>query len=312
MKAVRFHEYGDSGVLRYEEVERPVPGPGQVLVRVAATSFNPVDTAIRAGFLRQAMPITLPHVPGLDLAGTVAEAGPEVSGWNPGEQVVAHLPLTVPGAAAEYALAPAELLAAAPKTVDLAVAAALSTAGLTAWQALFRDAGLASGRSVLVVGAGGAVGGYAVQLARQAGAEVTATASPRSAERVRRYGAAHVIDHTETPVAEAAAGRRFDVVLNLVPTTKEEITRLAGLVAADGILVSATPPALADIALDVRTAQTYVQSDAADLAALVARVDSGDLHIHVANRRPLAELPQVHALADEGRLYGKTVIVPEP
>lgn len=198
---------------------------------------------------------------------------------------------------------------AAPKTVDLADAAALPVVGLTAWQALFHDAGLTSGQSVLIIGAGGAVGGYAIQLARQAGAEVTATASPRSADRVRRYGAARVIDYTETPVTEAA-GRRFDVVLNLVPTTTEEIARIAGLVAADGILVSTTAPAVADAAPGVRTAQTFVRSDAERLAALVARVDSGDLHIHVADRRPLAELPQVHALADRGDLYGKTVIVP--
>ncbi|MFO7250430.1 MAG: NADP-dependent oxidoreductase [Actinomycetes bacterium] len=311
MKAVRFHEYGDAGVLGYEEVERPVPGPGQVLVRVAATSFNPVDVALRAGLMQQTMPLTLPHTPGIDLAGTVAEVGPEVSGWNPGERVVAFLPLIAPGAAAEYVVAPANVLAAAPKTIDLVDAAALPTVGLTAWQALFEDAGLTAGRSILINGAGGAVGGYAVQLARAAGAEVTATASPRSADRVRRYGAADVIDYTRTPVAEAAR-RQFDVVLNLVPTTPGELARLARLVADDGVLVSATTPAVAHAAPGLRTAQTLVRADAAQLAELVARVDAGELHVHVADRRPLRELPEVHALAEQGRLPGKTVIVPEP
>lgn len=310
MKAVRFHEYGDAGVLGYEEVERPVPGPGQVLVRVAATSFNPVDVALRAGLMQQTMPLTLPHTPGIDLAGTVAEVGPEVSGWNPGERVVAFLPLIAPGAAAEYVLAPANVLTAAPKTIDLADAAALPVVGLTAWQALFEDAGLTPGRSILVNGAGGAVGGYAVQLARAAGAEVTATASPRSADRVRRYGVARVIDHTATPVVEAA-GRRFDVVLNLVPTTPEGLARLATLVTDDGILVNVTTPAVAHAVPGRRTVQTLVRSDATQLATLVARVDSGDLHVHVADRRPLPELPQIHALAEQGRLPGKTVIVPE-
>src|SRR5581483_896429 len=194
MKAVRYHSYGDSGVLVHEEASRPAAGPGQVVVRVAGAAFNPVDVAIRAGFMQQVFPVAFPAVPNFDVSGVVAEVGAGVSGWHPGDAVVAFLPMTGPGAAAEFVAVTAELLAAAPRTVELADAAALPSSGLTAWQALFELAGLRAGQSLLVNGAGGAVGGYAVQLARQAGATVTATASTGSAGRVRSHGANQVVD----------------------------------------------------------------------------------------------------------------------
>src|SRR5215831_8657999 len=142
MKAVRYHSYGDSGVLVYEEAERPAAGSGQVVVRVAGTAFNPVDVAIRAGFMQQVFPVAFPHIPGFDVAGVIADVGDGVSGWNAGDAVVAFLPMTAPGAAAEYVAVPAELLAAAPRTVELADAAALPSSGLTAWQALFEHGNL--------------------------------------------------------------------------------------------------------------------------------------------------------------------------
>src|SRR5690242_13553102 len=209
MKAVRYHSYGDSGVLVYEEADRPVAGSGQVVVQVAGAAFNPVDVAIRAGFMQQVFPVAFPHVPNFDVAGVIAEVGEGVSGWSAGDAVVAFLPMTAPGAAAEYVAVLAELLAAAPRTVELADAAALPSAGLTAWQALFEHGNLKAGQSVLVNGAGGAVGAYAVQLAKAADATVTATGSARSAGRVRIYGADRIIDYTATPLPYAVAGRRF-------------------------------------------------------------------------------------------------------
>ncbi|MBF6175529.1 NADP-dependent oxidoreductase [Nocardia blacklockiae] len=309
MKAVRFHRYGDSDVLNYEEVDRPVPGAGEVLVRVAATSFNPVDATIRAGYLREVFPLALPHVPGIDVAGTVAETGAGVENWRPGDTVVAFLPMTSDGAAAEYALAPAELLAAAPRTVDTVDAAALPGVGLTAWQALFELAELRSGQTVFVNGAGGAVGGYAVQLAKQAGAVVTATAGARSADRLREYGSDRVVgylDYAGTPLA--VPGGPFDVVLNLVPTTPEQTAALVDLVKDGGALVSTTTPPPENPGRDVRTLRVFARSDAAQLAELVRRVDAGQLRIDVADRRPLADLAAVHADAAAGRLPGKTVL----
>lgn len=311
MKAVQYHRYGGSEVLRQEEVRRPVPGPGQVLVRVAATSFNPVDAGIRGGYLSEVYAIAFPHIPGIDVAGTVAEVGAGVTGWTVGDAVVGMLPLDGPGAAAEYALAPAAVLTAAPKSLPLADSAALPTVGLTAWQALFEVADLRAGQSVLINGAGGAVGGYAVQLAKRAGAMVTATASARSAERVRRHGADRIIDYldyTATPLT--VAGRPFDVVLNLVSTSPDETAALVALVADGGIYLGTMTSGAQDPARRVRAQRVYVRSDAAQLAELVDRVDAGTLVIDVADRRPLTDVAAVHDDSDANRLPGKTILVP--
>src|SRR5689334_7658409 len=278
MKAVRYHSYGDSDVLVYEDADRPAAGPGQVVVRVAGAAFNPVDAAIRAGFMRHAFPVTFPYIPNFDVSGVVAETGEGVTGWSAGDAVVAFLPMNTGGAAAELAVAPAEVLAAAPRTVELADAAALPSSGLTAWQALFEHADVQAGQSVLVNGAGGAVGGYAVQLAKKAGATVTATASASSAGRIRSYGADLIVDHTATPLLEAVAGQRFDVVLNLVRTSPEETAALTELVADGGAFVSTTGPA-PDPGRGVRVAQMFVRSDAAQRGELAARRDAGQLAI---------------------------------
>ncbi|WP_336026622.1 NADP-dependent oxidoreductase [Geodermatophilus sp. FMUSA9-8] len=311
MKAVRFHEFGGPGVLRYEDAEQPVPGPGQVRIRVAGTSFNGVDANIRGGNMQGPIPVALPHTPGIDVAGTVDALGEGVTGPAVGDAVVGFLPMTEDGAAAEYVLAPADVLAAAPTAVPLADAAALPIVGLTAYQALFEHAGLQPGQRVLVNGAGGAVGGYAVQLARAAGAHVIATASPRSADRVRADGASEVVDHTAGDVASAVT-EPVDVVLNLAPVEPEQLAALAGLVRNGGVLVNTTVwmPAPSDEARGVRGIDLFVRSDPAQLAELVARVDRGELRIAVAERVPLARLADLHARAADGGISGKAVVVP--
>ena len=310
MKAVLFHEYGQPGVLQYEDVPVPVPAPGQVRLRVAATSFNPVDGNIRAGFMQEPMPMELPHVPGLDVAGTVDALGVGVSGLQVGDRVVGFLPFVDDGASAEYVVASADVLAPAPTAISLADAAALPLVGLTAHQALAEHAGLRAGQRILVVGAGGAVGGYAVQLARAAGAHVIATASARSRDRVRAWGADEVVDHTTTDVADAVP-EPVDVLLNLAPVTPEQLVRLVARVADGGVVVSTTvwQPAPGDEARGVRAVDMYVRSDAAQLAELVRRVDQAELVVEVAERVPLAELASVHERAAAGTLAGKVVVL---
>jgi NADPH:quinone reductase-like Zn-dependent oxidoreductase len=311
MKAVLYHRYGGSEVLELTDTPRPTPGPGTVLVKVAATSFNPVDAGIRGGYLAEVYSITFPHVPGIDVAGTIAEVGDGVQGWKIGDAVVGMLPLDADGAAAEYAVAPAEVLTAAPRSVALADSAALPTVGLTAWQALFEIAGFHSGQSILINGAGGAVGGYAVQLAKQAGAIVTATASERSAQRLRGYGADRIvdyIDYTTTPLA--VDGAPFDVVLNLVSTTPEQTAALVDIVADGGFHVGTMTAGQEDARRGVRAQRIFARSDAAQLAHLVNLVDTGQLRIDVADRRPLADAAEVHDASDANQLPGKTVLVP--
>jgi NADPH:quinone reductase-like Zn-dependent oxidoreductase len=311
MKAIRFHQYGDADVLRYEDVEVPVPGAGQVRVRVAATTFNGVDANIRAGAMQGPMPLTLPHVPGLDLAGTVDARGDDVSGVEVGDRVVGFLPFVVDGASADYVLAPAESLTSAPTSIPLADAAALPLVGLTAWQGLFEHADLRSGQRILVNGASGAVGGYAVQLAKAAGAHVIATGSARSSEHLLARGADQVVDHTTTEVRSAVT-EPVDVLLNLAPVTPEQLATLATLVGDGGVVVNTTVwmPAPSDETRGVRGIDLYVRSDTQQLSELVARVDRGELVVDVAERQALADLASVHARAAAGTLTGKVVVVP--
>jgi NADPH:quinone reductase-like Zn-dependent oxidoreductase len=310
MKAVRFHEFGESDVLRHEDVEQPVPGDGEVLVRVAATAFNGVDAGIRGGYLQGPFPVALPHTPGIDVAGTVDALGAGVDAVSVGDAVVGFLSMVADGAAAEYVVAPVDVLTAAPSNVPLADAAALPLVGLTAWQALFEYAELAAGQRILVNGAGGGVGGYAVQLAVDAGAHVIATAGPDSLERVRAAGAHEVVDHTTTDVTTAVS-EPVDVVLNLAPIDPDGLAALGALVRPGGIVVNTVVrmEAPVDDERGVRGVNLFVRSDAGQLAQLVALVESGRLHIDVAERVPLAELASVHARADKGTLSGKVVVV---
>jgi NADPH:quinone reductase-like Zn-dependent oxidoreductase len=313
MKAVRFHEIGGPEVLRYEDADRPVAGPGQVLVRVAGSAFNPADAGIRGGTLP--FPVALPHVPGYDVSGTVDTLGEGVTGLAVGDAVVGFIPMAEDGSAAEYVVAPADTLAKAPTSIDLADAAALPSVGLTAWQALFDDAALAGGQRLLVVGAGGAVGSYAVQLAKRAGAYVIATASPRSHDGVKAAGADEVIDHSGNTGDDvlSSVSEQVDVLLNLAPIGEDEFAALVALVRDGGIVVSttawmATP---GDDDRGVRTAGVFVRADVAELDQLVALVDAGELTVDVAQRVPLSELPAIHARAAAGELHGKVVATPD-
>jgi NADPH:quinone reductase-like Zn-dependent oxidoreductase len=255
--------------------------------------------------------VVLPHIPGIEVAGTVDALGDGVDGLRVGDEVVGFLPMVADGAAAEYVVAPAEVLTTAPRTLPLADAAAMPMVGLTAWQALFDDAKLTAGQRVLINGAGGAVGGYAVQLAKHAGAHVVATGSPRTAERLRAEGADEVVDHTTTDVT-AAIGEPVDVLLNLASISPEQLSALVGLVRAGGVVVNTVPqtPAPADEARDVRAVDVFVRSDTDQLSRLVAMVDRGQLRVDVARRVALSDLSTVHAEASAGTLRGKVIVLP--
>ncbi|MEJ8282643.1 NADP-dependent oxidoreductase [Curtobacterium citreum] len=309
MKAVQFHEVGGPEVLQYGEVEQPTPAAGQVRLRVAASAYNAADNGMRAGFLP--IPIQLPHVPGYDVSGTVDAIGDGVTGVSVGDAVIAFLPMERDGGAAEFVIAPAEAVVAAPTGMPLADAAALPSVALTAWQALFDDGHLRSGQRLLVIGAGGVVGKYAVQLAKRAGAHVIATASPRNADAVRAAGADQVIDHTATDLLDALDGQ-VDVLLNLAPIEPEQFAADVAAVRDGGVVVSttafmATP---GDESRGVRAATVFVLPNRERLTELVALVDDGALTVEVTRRIPLAELPALHAEGAAGRIAGKVIVLP--
>ncbi|ONI77581.1 NADPH:quinone reductase [Kribbella sp. ALI-6-A] len=310
MKAVRFHQYGDPDVLRYEDVDVPVPAAGQVRIKVAATSFNPVDAGIRSGGLQGPFPVALPHTPGIDVAGTIDAIGDEVGNLAIGDKVIGFLPMAGAGAAAEYVIAPAEVLTSAPSSVPLADAAALPSVGLTARQALFELGQLTAGQRVLVTGAGGAVGAYAVQLAKNAGAYVVATASPRSEDRVRAAGADEILDHTTTDIV-AAVTEPVDLLLNLAPIDPEQFAKQATLVRNGGTVVNTTVwmQAPSDEARGIRGLNVFVRSDAGQLAELVAAVDQGEVRIDISRRIQLEDLPALHTEAANGGVSGKVVVL---
>ncbi|HWD80612.1 MAG TPA: NADP-dependent oxidoreductase [Kribbella sp.] len=309
MKAVRFHETGGPEVLRYEDADQPVPGAGEVRIQVAGSAFNPADGGLRGGFLP--IPVTLPHVPGYDVSGTIDAVGDGVDGLTVGENVVGFIPMEADGSAAQYVVAPASALVKAPTRIALADAAGLPSVGLTASQALFEAGQLTAGQRLLINGAGGPVGGYAVQLAKRAGAYVVATASPRSTEIVKSAGADEIIDHTTTSLLDAVT-EPVDVLLNLAPITPDRFTDLVALVRDGGVVVSTTPtvPTPGDEKRNVRAVTIFVHPDAAVLSQLVALIDSGDLHVEIAERVPLSELPTIHRQADAGQIHGKVVAIP--
>ena len=313
MKAVRFHEFGGPEVLRYEDVDQPIPGAGEVRVRVAASAFSAADGGMRAGLLP--IPVVLPHVPGYDVSGTVDALGDGVGGaadgaaLQVGDAVIGFLPMERDGGAAEYVIAPAEALVPAPKALPLADAAALPSVALTAWQALFDLGGLTAGQRVLINGAGGVVGKYAVALARRAGVHVVATASPRSMAAVRAAGADDIIDHTTTDVLTAVQ-EQVDVLVNLAPIDPDRFTALVAVVRDGGKVVSttafmATP---GDETRGVSAATVFVLPNRERLTELVSLVDSGDLQVEVTRRIPLRELPALHAEAAVTGITGKVVV----
>lgn len=308
MKAVRFYEFGGPEVLRYEDVAVPTPAAGEVRVRVAASAFNAADNGMRAGFLP--IPVVLPHVPGYDISGTIDALGEGVDSLEVGNAVIGFLPMERDGGAAQYVIAPAEALVAAPASIPLADAAALPSVALAAWQALFDDGALAAGQRVLIVGAGGVVGKYAIALAKRAGVHVVATASPRSVDAVRAAGADQIIDHTDTDLL-SAVDQQVDVLLNLAPIEPEQFTALVALVRDGGAVVSTTAfmSTPGDEARGVRAATVFVLPNRDRLTELASLVDSGTLQVEVTRRIPLAELPALHAEAVAGRIAGKVIVL---
>lgn len=218
MRAAVLERFGEAPVVT--EIPTPVPGPGQVLVEIAGSGVNPLDLKIRAGQAAHAR-THLPAVLGLDLAGVVADVGPDVTGFTPGERVYG---LTggvgdLQGSLAEYAAVDARLLAPAPSALTLRDTAALPLVAITAWEALVDRARVHAGQKVLVHGGAGGVGHVAVQIARAHGAQVFATGSARSLDTIAALGATP-IDHTTTAVedyvGEHTAGEGFDVVFDTV------------------------------------------------------------------------------------------------
>lgn len=237
MKAIQMHEFGPESVLRYEEVQRPEVSGGEILVRVAATSVNALDLKLREGVLRGFMDFPLPLILGCDVAGAVEGIGEGVTRFKPGDRVFG-MPAKEVGMYAEYAVLKEPELAHLPDGLDFDRAASLPTAGLTAWQGLFDIDGLKQGQSILIHGASGGVGSFALQLAKWKGCRVAATASTDKLAFVQALGADQVIDYRTSNFEEQV--RDMDMVLDVIGgETRERSWRT---LKRGGVLVSTVPP----------------------------------------------------------------------
>ena len=314
MRAVLLDGRGDPSVLRVGDVpDPPEPSGSQVLVRVAASSVNGTDLLLRRGQNRLVTLRRSRFVLGFDLAGEVVRCGPSVTAFAPGDRVMA-LVGHGGGAQAEHVLVPQARAALAPRSVPAEQAAALPLAGLTALQALHAAAGVHARRSprVLVNGAAGGIGSYAVQLAKLAGASVTAVASRSRAEYLRGLGADEVVDRHERDVT--AGDERWDVFLDAPGMLALRTVRRA--LTPDGVLVSTRPVSadavrmLAAAPLRRRARFRFVATRASsqDLARLAALVDAGRLRVPLDRAYPLADVAEAHRHAESGTVQGKVVV----
>lgn len=303
MRAARFHDYGAPDVLVVERAPRPEPKEGEVLVRVYAAGVNPIDWKLRAGYLKAFMPVELPYTPGYDLAGTVEEVGPGVTAFTPGHAVFGR----GMGTYAEYAIAPVTALAPKPDNISFDQAATIPIGGVTAWVGLFDTADLQAGQRLLVQGAAGGTGSYAVQLGHWKGASVIGTASSSNVEFVRSLGADEVVDYTTTSIEETVSG--LDVVLDTVGG--EVMDRSWSVLKPSGILVEVAgmPDEEAARQHGVRTSGVQAPPDISGiLRQLGDLIQSGAVKTEVGTVFPLDQAAQAHALSETGHGRGRIVL----
>lgn len=307
MNAVRIHAYGGVDELTIEHAPRPAPGEGEVLIRVHATSVNPFDCAVRAGYMAGYFGHTLPLILGTDASGVVEAVGAGVADRVRGEHVYTRAGVIRDGSYAEYVLVPATDVAAKPASLDHLHAAAIPHALLTAWQALFEIAGLAPGQTVLIHGAAGGVGHIAVQLARWRGAHVIGTSSANNLDFLRELGVNQAIDYVSTPFETVV--RNADVVLDLVGGDTQQ--RSWGVLKPGGILISAVQPPAEETAAAHGVRQALIMSAppiGKTLTEAAGLIDAGLLKPTVAQILPLADVRQAHALVEGRHTRGKIIL----
>ncbi|SNQ51733.1 Alcohol dehydrogenase zinc-binding domain protein [Frankia canadensis] len=307
MRAISQTAFGGPDVLRLIEADPPVPGPGEVQIKVSAAGVNPADWKARAGLLD--LPMAHPFILGLDLAGVVTATGADVTRFSTADRVYGF---TAPprGSYAELAVARQEALAPAGE-LDPLVAAALPIAGLTAWQPLVRVGAVRPGQRILVHAAAGGVGHLAVQIAKQRGAYVIGTARPDKHEFLRALGADELIDYTRVDFAAVLS----DVDMVIDPMAEDYGPRSLDVLAPTGVLVDVRgrgPDRTEVRTLAARRGLRYVrfgvERSGDDLRQLTDLVTRGALRVEITRTLPLAEAARAHELLETGRVRGKIVL----
>ncbi len=310
MKAMIIRGYGGADVLEYEEVEVPKIKPDDLLVKVHAAGVNPVDWKIRKGMLKIISGNKFPMILGFDLAGVVLEIGSQVSGFQVGDKIYGSLPLPG-GAYAELAAVPQQVVAAKSEHISFEEAAALPVAALTALQSLRDQADIQPSHSVLVNGASGGVGIFAVQIAKALGADVTGVCSSKNLDFVKSLGADYLIDYTQQNFTQNQI--QYDIIFDAV--AKQTFGQCKKVLKPNGVYITTLPsvPNLLSIGLtsifgSQKAKFILAQPNTADLLYLNELIADGKLRVVIDCTYPLEELAAAHIYSESERARGKIVI----
>jgi len=306
MKAIRIHEFGGPDVLELEDIAIPKPAADEVLIKVYASSVNPVDRKIFEGKSQERFPTKFPLTMGWDVSGVVEQVGENVKDLEPGDKVYGRPYPTTNGAFAEYVCIKADQVALKPESIDHLNAAAVPLAGLTAWQGLFKYGKLEHGQKVLIQAASGGVGSFAVQFARWKGAYVIGTASEDNLAFIKQLGADEAIDYKNERFEEKV--NDVDLVLDLIGGETQQ--RSLSVIKSGGRLITTVKPEFMDeakekqIHLESFTAQSYRE----DLQQIASLIDEGRVSPVVSSIMDLEDAKKAEQLNANGGIRGKIVI----
>ena len=306
MKAVEIHHYGGPEELKYEETNIPAIQPDDVLVQVYASGVNPVDWKIRQGGRRSDHDPALPRILGWDFSGVVEKVGSLVTAYHPGDEVYGRPDITRNGTYAEYVAVRAGEIARKPQSIDHKAASGVALAALTAWQGLFEHGQLQAGQRVLIHGASGGVGTFAVQMAKWKGAYVIGTASGKNTGFVEELGADEVINYETTDFSTEV--KDIDVVFD---TRGGEIQEKSLTVLKPGGIIVSTVGIRDEDAIKakgLRSAAYMAQSRTKDLQQIADLIDSGKVIPVISKIFPLKDAAEAHRIGEKGHIRGKIVL----
>ncbi|MFD9625681.1 NADP-dependent oxidoreductase [Peribacillus muralis] len=308
MKAVVIKQYGGKERLKEIDIQKPIPEEKQVLVKLHATSINPIDWKLREGFLKTMMPFDFPIILGWDAAGVVDEVGEHVQDFKVGDRVFARPETTNRGTYAEYAIVDTHLLAKIPDNISFEEAACVPLAGLTAWQCLFDFGNIQQGDKVLIHAGAGGVGTFAIQLAKNAGAYVATTAGTHNVEFLKSLGADEVIDYKKQDFEKILT--EFDFVLDSLGGENQE--KSFTVLKDGGKLASIVSEPNQDKALqkNIKSGNVWLVPNGQQLAKIANLLEQKKLKVIIGHKFPLSEegIKEAHALSESHHAKGKIVI----
>lgn len=313
MRAAYYEAFGGADKIQIGTLDVPDLKEGELLVRVKAAAVNPVDAAVREGYLKSRLPVEFPAIPGWDVAGVVEDRGHAARRFQVGDEVYAYArrPVVRHGTFAEYLVIPESYLAHKPRHLSFEEAAGIPLVGLTAYQAMFDAGQLKAGQTVLILGASGGVGSLGIQLAKEAGATVIGVASEKNHAFMQELGADHVVTYKDTHVGEAVqqlVPQGVDLIFDAASgeTLQQSLTALK----PGGTLVSILNQGQDIDKENIHFHYVFVEPNALELEHLAQLADAGKLKVHVSQTYPLEETAQAFEQIQTHHTTGKIVIKP--